>query len=805
MKKLLPSIVKIGVVTLLVTFLANWANAVPKSFLPFVITQPDGKKISCFVSGDEFHNWVHDADGYTIMRNPKNGYWVYAIEENGKLMPSDYVVGVDKPSASKGLEPYANISVKEYLKKRKDHFIDNHYISLVPSKSEKGIAPLKTTKGEVLNNIVVFIKFADQTVNSEDYSYYSDIYNGSSSSVADYYNSVSYGQFTISSTFYPAPSGGYVTWYTDSHNRNYYQPYDATTNPDGYDPDDENVTSTKSQAYREHTLLKNAINAISASVPTGLNIDMNNDNFVDVVSFIVAGTNDGWDELLWPHQWSLYSQDAYINGKQVGDYTFQLQFFYDVRIDLGTLCHEMFHVIGAPDLYQYSKSSTIKPVGKWDLMEGTLDYPQNMGAYMKYFYGGWISNIPTINESGTYTLNPLSTSATGNAYIIPSPNTYWEYFLVEYRNNNAYDRDLPGTGMLVYRINSLREGSGNAYADSDTPNEVYIYRPNGTISVNGYPDLAAYSATNGRTAINDQTSPSSFLSDSTAGGLNISNVTVASSTISFDAAINFVPWVILKNDYGYGTAIGYGTVTFTVATRFTSDDLTEVVGRSIRKIDFYIRGSSGTNITTNDTVKVWEGGSYGNPGALVYKADVTSEITVDTWTTHILTTPVEIKAGKEYWVGYRATASSDYPFATDRGPMVSGKGGWIYSNNQWKELTELNSSLNYNFLIRAVVGETQTTGVPSSNLNDFGIKIYPNPINQNSVIQIEMPVSGSASVDVYNMLGQLVWSAPSAAYASGEQSISLSKMNLSKGVYLCKVIMSTGSTTKQQTETIIVN
>lgn len=803
MKKLLPSIVKIGVVTLLVTFLANWANAVPKSFLPFVITQPDGKKISCFVSGDEFHNWVHDADGYTIMRNPKNGYWVYAIEENGKLTPSDYVVGVDKPSASKGLEPYANISVKEYLKKRKDHFIDNHYISLVPSKSEKGIAPLKTTKGEVLNNIVVFIKFADQTVDSEDYSYYSDIYNGSSSSVADYYNSVSYGQFTISSTFYPAPSGGYVTWYTDSHNRNYYQPYDATTNPDGYDPDATSSTNTSSQTYREHTLLKNAIDAVSANIPTSINIDLNNDDYVDVVSFIVAGANDGWNDLLWPHQWSLYSQDAYINGKQVGDYTFQLQLFYNARIDLGTLCHEMFHVIGAPDLYQYSDNSTISPVGKWDLMEGTLDYPQNMGAYMKYLYGGWISNIPTISESGTYTLNPLSTSATGNAYIIPSPNTYWEYFLVEYRNNNAYDRDLPGTGMLVYRINLQREGYGNADADNETPNEVYIYRPYGTTTANGVPNSAAYSSASSRTAINDQTSPSSFLSDGTAGGLNISNVTSASSTISFDAAINFVPWVMLKNDIGYYNGFNFGTnTTTTIATRFTTDDFTGLIGENISKVLFYLLGNQGVNTMSKVVIKVWEGGSYGNPGTLILSDNVTSEVKIDTWTTHELSTPIEIKDGKEYWIGYEVTFTTGHPFAIDPGPMVSGKGGWILTSGQWKELSEI--GLDYNILIRAVIGD-EATAVPSSTVNDFGMKVYPNPINQNSVIQIEMPVSGSASVDVYNMLGQLVWSAPSAAYASGEQSISLSKMNLSKGVYLCKVIMSTGSTTKQQTETIIVN
>ena len=70
---------------------------------------------------------------------------------------------------------------------------------------------------------------------------------------------------------------------------------------------------------------------------------------------------------------------------------------------VGVLCHEMFHSLGAPDLYHYT-SDGISPVGSWDLMENNANPPQHMGAYMKYKYGNWISTIPTISTSGTYTL-----------------------------------------------------------------------------------------------------------------------------------------------------------------------------------------------------------------------------------------------------------------------------------------------------------------------------------------------------------------------------------------------------------------
>ena len=61
------------------------------------------------------------------------------------------------------------------------------------------------------------------------------------------------------------------------------------------------------------------------TTPLGdLNIDANNDGYVDALSFSVYGNVDGWSDLLWPHRWALYSFDAYINGARVYDYTFRV-------------------------------------------------------------------------------------------------------------------------------------------------------------------------------------------------------------------------------------------------------------------------------------------------------------------------------------------------------------------------------------------------------------------------------------------------------------------------------------------------
>ena len=59
-----------------------WIN-----FEPQTIIQPDGNIIHCYGSGDEFYNWLHDEDGFTILQNHEDGYYYYAILESDYLIP----------------------------------------------------------------------------------------------------------------------------------------------------------------------------------------------------------------------------------------------------------------------------------------------------------------------------------------------------------------------------------------------------------------------------------------------------------------------------------------------------------------------------------------------------------------------------------------------------------------------------------------------------------------------------------------------------------------------------------------------
>lgn len=479
------------------------------NFEPVTVTQPNGTVLNIFASGDEFYNWLHDKDGYTIVQDEKTGYYCYAIANGKNLIASKYIVGSVNPMYA-GFSQWLMIPESEIIAKRNKFFND--------SPNDMGDAP----KTGVINNLVIFIRFADEPEFTDSLAYYNRLFNNSivnSNSMRNYFKEVSYNQLFVSSSFYPLTVNSFVVSFQDTGIRAYYKPYNEITNPLGY------TSSNKTQ--REHSLLKRASEYVANMVPDTLNLDGDNDGKVDNVCFIIYGSSTAWADLLWPHRWSLYSLTAMIRGKRVYDYNFQLQNSLKSS-GVGVLCHEMFHSLGAPDLYHYT-SNGISPMSRWDVMDANQNPPQHMCAHMKKKYGTWISNIPEITVPGTYTMKYLL-SPSNNAYKIPTPFSAIEYFLVEFRRKlSTFENSIPGDGMLIIRINSTKNGNANG-----PPDEVYAYRPNGTLTSNGYPLSAHYCLEVGRTSINNTTNPSPFLYDGTQGGLNISNVgSYQDSIISF--------------------------------------------------------------------------------------------------------------------------------------------------------------------------------------------------------------------------------------------------------------------------------
>ena len=632
---------------------------------PVQVNQPDGSKLELFASGDEFYNWLHDKDGYTIKQN-NNGWYVFMTgSSSGELVFTDLKAGKDLPS-SLGLQPWTNIS-GEKMKA----------IRSTANRQLKDIGSGRAPSTGTLNNISIFIRFSDQTEFGQNLSYYSNMFNGTTgNTMQSYFLEASYNALNINTSYYPTPTTTVVSW-QDSHPRAYYSPYNATSNPTGYNGDTERTS-------REFTLLQNAVNGVSSQVPTGLNLDGDNDGKVDNVCFIIKGGTDGWSELLWPHRWSIYDRTVTINGKRVYDFNFQLSDFLVSR-GVGVLCHEMFHSLGSPDLYHYT-SNGITPVGSWDLMESDQNPPQHMGAFMKYKYGHWISSIPTLTTDGTYILNPL-TSSTNNCYKFASPNSTTEYFVVEYRRKTGtFENSLPGTGLLVYRINTAAEGNADG-----PPDEVYLYRPGGTTTVNGTVSSANYSLESGRTAINSTTSPTPFLSTGAAGGLNINQIGSAGATISFVLG-NPVPGapVCTIDSPAEGSFLNLNS---TVPINVTATDS----NGTITNVTFYIDDVLKSTDTTAPYSWSWNTSTY-SAGAHIIKAIARDNSNVTTTATVGITLLTAANEGFETgnFTAFPWIQGGSLPWIVQTADKLSGsyaaKSGTISDS----QTSELSLSLNIN-------------------------------------------------------------------------------------------------------------
>lgn len=492
--------------------------------MPVKRVQPNGDTLRCYATGDEFYHRLHDANGYTIIQHPTTGYYVYATRQGSTLVATDLVAGIANP-AHHGIPQGLTISLEEQELCHKRWDIPAQYQRNLPSPKTSG-----TNHGTFVN-LVIFIRFADDNEIGTPLANINAMYNDSTStstSLYNYFRTVSLGKIRIPTYYAPTPNGDRVRSYQDIYNRNYFIPFNAVTNPEGY--------HQGGQAEREFGLIERAVRYVNDSfpIPEDQLLDGDGDGFIDNVTFILKGSYTGWNDLLWPHKWNLYDRALYINGKRISTFNLLLEGAGDNYFGSSTFCHEMFHTLGAPDLYRYYTGTNTSPVANWDLMGSNATPPQHMSAYMKYKYGNWIDSIPTITEPGVYSIHAGGCGDYSNiAYRIPSshPN---QFFMIEYRNTELpFESGIPGTGLLIYRVDNRYNGNAgyNGYSSFD---ELYLYRPGGDNENNGTPSQAHFRYGTGRTNFYYATNPAPILTDGTIDStLLIFDISQAGETISF--------------------------------------------------------------------------------------------------------------------------------------------------------------------------------------------------------------------------------------------------------------------------------
>jgi hypothetical protein len=91
--------------------------------------------------------------------------------------------------------------------------------------------------------------------------------------------------------------------------------------------------------------------------------------------------------------------------------------------------------------------------------------------------------------------------------------------------------------------------------------------------------------------------------------------------------------------------------------------------------------------------------------------------------------------------------------------------------------------LNRN-VVSSIATPVSTINSPESNLF---VKMLPNPVLQNAVIDITVPEAGNMQIDLLNINGQKISNIYSGFLLKGDHTVNFTKKNLPAGMYMLKV------------------
>lgn len=139
-------------------------------------------------------------------------------------------------------------------------------------------------------------------------------------------------------------------------------------------------------------------------------------------------------------------------------------------------------------------------------------------------------------------------------------------------------------------------------------------------------------------------------------------------------------WVELdsgENPNNNGVGFGAAT-TFECAFKVSAENMLAYTGGQISKIKFYAI----ENVPF--TVKVWTGGN----GNTIADSQVVATVTPQAWNEVVLTTPVTVQTGVDYWFGYTVvqTAAGQHPAGMDEGPHVLNGDMFRQRNGSWQSI-----------------------------------------------------------------------------------------------------------------------
>lgn len=508
--------------------------AVPARKGIHTVTQPDGKQIALILQGDENFHYQTTTDGYAVVMN-KDGYYVFAqVSPDGVFTPSD--ITACNPQER-------NTSTTEALRQlltNKDEISRTRVKRSMELKPKKMVSSVTKAAGTHGKCVIILAQYSDKSyiipnANQE----FSDMMNkegysnkyGQEGSAFDFYKDNSMGQFT--------PQFTVIGPVTLPNNMNYYGANDA------YGDD-----------LRPAQMAVDAINKAKSELEklTMTDYDNDGDGEMDNIFIYFAGNNEaegGAANTIWPHAWNIQSAGLTpptINGVKINTYacSSELRGTSSNMAGIGTFVHEFGHILGIPDMYDadYTGSGGDSfALDCWSTMSagsynGNGYVPAGYTAYERMFCG-WLN--PT--ELTTPQIGELKSLQSNNeAYILKSGKEN-EYFLLENRQLEKWDRELPKSGMLIYHIdynasiwqtNKVNVNPNHQYVDleaADNNKEMYS---------SSNPDLYytsllgdPYPGSKNKTEFTDITKPGSVLWSGAKLNKPITNIKEVNKIITF--------------------------------------------------------------------------------------------------------------------------------------------------------------------------------------------------------------------------------------------------------------------------------
>lgn len=504
-------------------------NAVPAKPGLISMKQPDGTELNVKLFGDENFHFYLSEDNYLLVEEASAFYYA-DTDSNGIIRKSDFMAVpahlrsheaqtfLNKVNMNNVFNDLNRLSANAIQSK---HAIEQHITpphQFGPGLFENTSFP---SKGEQ-KGLVVLVQYADvsftlqnpldyftKMVNEEGFNDY-----GGTGSARDYYLECSGGQFSPTFDVY-----GPITLPND---REYY----GGNNESGKD-------------------LNPAMMALEACTQLDATVDFtkydrDGDGYIDNVFLFYAGEGEaagGGADTVWPHSWTLEAATGstpVFDGVKLNRYACTNEWQKNRPDGVGTFIHEFSHVMGLPDLYATSYTGAFTP-GAWSTMDhGSYNNngctPPLFSVFERYALG-WITP-QQIYEPKSAKLNSISSN---EAFIIKTAKEN-EFYLLENRQRESWDKYIPGHGMLIWHIDySPSVWAANKVNNTPEHQYVDIEEADGTQDDESRSG-DAFPGSKGVTSFTDDTAPSMMTWTGYRLNLPITDISENDGVISFNVA-----------------------------------------------------------------------------------------------------------------------------------------------------------------------------------------------------------------------------------------------------------------------------